>query len=172
MEFKQIKELIRLVNQTELSELKIETENFKISLRSKGYTEAINKGKAASVAIPTASPLIQQAAAPILPSASAITTQAPVQETGTADSGQPSSDNLHIIKSPMIGTFYRSSGPDKPPYAKIGDAISKGDTLCIVEAMKLFNEIESEVDGRIVEVLMDDASPVEYDQPLFRVELA
>jgi len=171
MDFKQIKELIRLVNQTDLSELKIETENFKISLRSKDYTEAINKSKSGgNIAFPSVSPVVH-APVPVVGASPIIST--PKQETaGTSIEAAPKNDKLVTIKSPMIGTFYRSSSPDKPPYVKIGDTISKGDVLCIVEAMKLFNEIESEVNGKIVEILLDDSSPVEYDQDLYRVELA
>lgn len=174
MDFKQIKELIRLVNQTDLSELKIETENFKISLRSKGFTEAMNKGKSvSSVAVPSVSPMVQ---APNLPTPPTVTPTSTEKTTASSSDNtappKPKNDKLHTIKSPMIGTFYRSSAPDKPPFVKIGDTISKGDVLCIVEAMKLFNEIESEVNGKIVEVLLDDSSPVEYDQELFRVELS
>ncbi|MGB1241029.1 MAG: acetyl-CoA carboxylase biotin carboxyl carrier protein [Chitinophagales bacterium] len=170
MDFKQIKELIRLVNQTDLSELKIETENFKISLRSKDYTEALNKSKSgANLAFPSVSPVVH-APTPVVASAPVVS--APNQETGaTSKESTPKNDKLITIKSPMIGTFYRSSSPDKPPYVKIGDTITKGDVLCIVEAMKLFNEIESEVNGKIVEILLDDSSPVEYDQDLYRVEL-
>ncbi len=171
MDFKQIKELIRLVNQTDLSELKIETENFKISLRSKGYTEAVNKGKASvsGVSFPSVQQTVQEPN--VTPQTIAVTTPTKVDSSANDIPAKPKNDKLFTIKSPMIGTFYRSSSPDKPPYIKIGDTISKGDVLCIVEAMKLFNEIESEVNGKVVEVLLDDSSPVEYDQELFRVEL-
>lgn len=173
MDFKQIKELIRLVNQTDLSELKIETENFKINLRSKGYTEAMNKGKSVSgVSFPSVSPVVQSPPAVVPPISSAnLPSETAASSSSKETSEKPKNDKLFTIKSPMIGTFYRSAGPDKPPYVKIGDTISKGDVLCIVEAMKLFNEIESEVNGKVVEVLLDDSSPVEYDQELFRVEL-
>ncbi len=89
-----------------------------------------------------------------------------------ADSASAEDDNKDLVevKSPIVGTFYRSSAPDKPPYAKVGDEVSVGDVVCIVEAMKLFNEIESEVSGKVVKVLVEDATPVEYDQPLFLVD--
>jgi len=172
MDFKQIKELINLVNKTKISELKIQQGDFKINIRSKSFTKAIQSSKdSSSSAIPisVAQP-VQRAVAP-----------APVQQVATAGAGEslpkdkaadsPSAnDNLITIKSPMIGTFYRSSGPDKDPFVKIGDNIDTGSVLCIVEAMKLFNEIEAEVSGKIVKVLVENNSPVEYDQPLFLVE--
>ena len=96
---------------------------------------------------------------------------APVATTPIETSTAPEVDsNLITVKSPMIGTFYRASGPDKDPFASVGDTIGIGDTVCVIEAMKLFNEIEAEVSGKIVKVLVDDASPVEYDQPLFLVD--
>ncbi|MEZ4884688.1 MAG: acetyl-CoA carboxylase biotin carboxyl carrier protein [Chitinophagales bacterium] len=171
MDFKQIKELIRLIDQTDLSELKIETETFKISLRSKAYTEAVNKGKSvSSVSFPSTS----QMPTPVAPLATVVsaTPNQEAKEHAVGTTEKSNNDKLFTIKSPMIGTFYRSSSPDKPPFIKIGDTISKGDVLCIVEAMKLFNEIESEINGKVVEILLDDSSPVEYDQDLFRVELA
>jgi acetyl-CoA carboxylase biotin carboxyl carrier protein len=96
------------------------------------------------------------------PSAPSAPTEAPVSVAN---------DKLHTIKSPMIGTFYRSPSPDKPPFVNVGDEVKPGQTLCIVEAMKLFNEIECEVSGRIVKVLVDESSPIEYDQPMFLIEL-
>ena len=102
-------------------------------------------------------PQVMAAPAPV-DAAATPATPAPVAATGTS------------IKSPMVGTFYRSAGPDKPPFVKPGDKVSKGQVICIIEAMKLFNEIEAEMDGTIVKVLVDDASPVEYDQPLFIIE--
>ena len=106
-----------------------------------------------------AAPAPQMMAAPA-PVAAAATTAAPAAPAAAGTS----------IKSPMVGTFYRSAGPDKPPFVKPGDKVSKGQVICIIEAMKLFNEIEAEMDGTIVKVLVDDASPVEYDQPLFIIE--
>lgn len=170
MDFKQIQELIKLVNKTNVSEVKIEDNGFKITIRSKSYTEAINQ--------PTTVPVVQQPvtmAAPIQSGTPAPPEQ-PVasneakgaKEAAAAQEAVPS--NLIEVKSPMIGTFYRSSAPDKPSFVKVGDSIEQGSVLCIVEAMKLFNEIESEMSGTIVKILVENATPVEYDTPLFLVD--
>ncbi len=170
MDFKQIQELIKLVNKTNVSEVKIEDNGFKITIRSKSYTEAINQPNT----VPT---MVQQpitmAANPIHagpPPEPATLKEAPASDA--AASAPRAESNLIEIKSPMIGTFYRSSTPEKPPFVKVGDSINVGSVLCIVEAMKLFNEIESEVNGTIVKILVENASPVEYDTPLFLVEPA
>ncbi len=169
MTFKEIQELIKLVNKTNLSELKLKDGNFELQIRSKDYI----KNKAGAVETPqiiSMAPPVQQAPAPI-----AATSHQPVGEAlpkVQEEQSETSNKNLIEVKSPIVGTFYRSSSPDKPPFAKVGDTIKTGDVVCIVEAMKLFNEIESEVSGKIVKVLVEDASPVEYDQPLFLVEPA
>lgn len=155
MNNKEIHELIKLVNELGVKEVNVEKKDFKLNIV--GHSDPI-VGSVAPVAI--------QAAAPA-PVAAASTPAAPV--TPAADASAEN-DNLITIKSPMIGTFYRKPSPDKSSYVNIGDTISEGDTLCIVEAMKLFNEIEAEVSGKIVKVLIDDMSPVEFDQPLFLVE--
>ncbi len=158
MNLNEIQDLIKFVSKSGVTEVEIEQKDFKITIKAE-------KAKAeAPVYIQAAAP-IQQVAAPAAQAVSApaaITPAAPVEEIS----------NLITIKSPMIGTFYRSSGPDKDAFASVGQTISKGDAICIIEAMKLFNEIESEISGKIVKVLVDDASPVEYDQPLFLVEPA
>jgi acetyl-CoA carboxylase biotin carboxyl carrier protein len=158
MNLNEIQDLIKFVSKSGVTEVEIEQKDFKITIKAE-------KAKAeAPVYIQAAAP-IQQVAAPAAQAISApaaITPAAPVEEIS----------NLITIKSPMIGTFYRSSGPDKDAFASVGQTISKGDPICIIEAMKLFNEIESEISGKIVRVLVDDASPVEYDQPLFLVEPA
>ena len=139
-----------------MSEVEIEQKDFKIVIKSeskKGHDQPIYVQASAPAALPASAP------API---AAAPVAAAPVNED----------DKYIIVKSPMIGTFYRSAGPDKEPFIQVGQSIGTGDTICIIEAMKLFNEIESEVSGRIVKVLVDDASPVEYDQPLFLVDPA
>jgi acetyl-CoA carboxylase biotin carboxyl carrier protein len=151
MDFKQIQELIRQVSKAGVSEVKIEQGDFKITIKAKG-------GEYVALA-PVAQPVLQQ---PVT-----IPVAAPAPVVAAADNAK-----LVTVKSPMIGTFYRSPGPDKDPFVKVGDNISKGDVLCIIEAMKLFNEIESEYEGKIVKFLADDASPVEYDQPLFLIEKA
>lgn len=166
MDFKQIKELINLVNKTKISELKIEQGDFKINIRSKSFTKAIQSNKNDS---PAAIPInvAQQ-----VPSVAPVAAAPPVEEKAapTAEAASDGTEGLITIKSPMIGTFYRSSGPDKDPFIKVGDSIDNGSVICIIEAMKLFNEIESEMSGKVVKVLVENASPVEYDQPLFLVE--
>jgi acetyl-CoA carboxylase biotin carboxyl carrier protein len=157
MDIKQIQDLIRFVSKSGVSEVSIEQENFKITIKT-------NEGLAPmAVAAPVA---VQHIAAPVAaaPAAAAATPPAAQEPAAIAAS------NYLTIKSPMIGTFYRSAGPDKPLFVNVGDEVKAGSTVCIIEAMKLFNEIESEVSGRIVKVLVDNSSPVEYDQPLFLVE--
>ncbi len=168
MDFKQIKELIKLLNDSNLSEFKLKEENFQISIRTKHYSDAVksgNSGMSPAIAVPM-SPANASAPAPIQPVASPAPSAAP----NDAPKEVVEDANLAVINSPMIGTFYRAPSPDKDPFVKVGDTIQKGTVLCIVEAMKLFNEIESEVSGRIVKVLADDGGPVEYDQPLFQIE--
>jgi acetyl-CoA carboxylase biotin carboxyl carrier protein len=158
MEYKQIQELIKTINKSNISELSIEEGDFKITIKQdftgqpQQYVMA-----AAPVQQVIAAPAPQQTAdaAPVAPKASA---------------AAESNANHITIKSPMIGTFYRSPSPDKPVFVNVGDEIKKGATLCIIEAMKLFNEIECEMNCRIIKVVADDSSPVEYDQPLFIVE--
>ncbi|MBL0359425.1 MAG: acetyl-CoA carboxylase biotin carboxyl carrier protein [Chitinophagaceae bacterium] len=155
MDIKQIQELVKLINKTNIGEITIEEEGTKITIKQKKDPVQHIVANAGSFA-PQAAP------APAAP--------APVAATPAEPAPAPKADNLVTIKSPMIGTFYRQSGPGKPIFANVGDDIAVGKVVCIIEAMKLFNEIESEVSGKIVKVLVDDASPVEYDQPLFLVE--
>ena len=160
MDFKQIQELIKLVNKSNIGELTIEEKGFHITIKQKeeAVQQIITSGSAQM------QPVISQ------PVSSAPSVQsAPAVEKPKATEPAAAS-NLITIKSPMIGTFYRSPTPDKPSFVNIGDEIEPGNVVCIIEAMKLFNEIESEVKGKIVKVLAEDASPVEYDQPLFLVE--
>ncbi len=153
MDIKQIQELVKLINKTNIGEITIEEEGVKITVKQKkDPVQHIIAGTAAPTYTPPPTPATMPAATAAKPVAIA------------------KADNLITIKSPMIGTFYRQSGPDKPVLAAIGDAIMPGKVVCIIEAMKLFNEIESEIKGTIVKVLVEDASPVEYDQPLFLVE--
>jgi acetyl-CoA carboxylase biotin carboxyl carrier protein len=162
MDFKQIQELIRMVNESDLGEVTVEQKDFKITIRSK--EEQITQVMSASMPqMHLPMPQYQQQA----PQA-ALPSSAP--QAASAPAAAPS--NTITIKSPMIGTFYRRASPDKPMLADVGDEVTIGKVVCIIEAMKLFNEIESEVKGRIVKVLVEDASPVEYDQPLFLVEPA
>ena len=159
MDFKQIQELIKMVNKSNIGEVTIELKDFKVTVKQK--EDAVQH-------VVAAAPVM--AAAPAAPAAVAPSPAASTPEKPKA--APAASDNLITVKSPMIGTFYRKSSPDKPNLVDVGSEIAPGSVLCIIEAMKLFNEIESEVKGRIVKVLVDDASPVEYDQPLFLVEPA
>jgi acetyl-CoA carboxylase biotin carboxyl carrier protein len=157
MDFKQIQELIKLVNDSNIGEVSVEQKDFKITIKQK--EEQITQVVAASM--PAYQQLPQQMAPAALPAAS--------QGGGSAPQAAPAGNTI-TIKSPMIGTFYRRPSPDKPNFVEVGDEVSVGKVVCIIEAMKLFNEIESEVKGRIVKILVEDASPVEYDQPLYLVE--
>jgi acetyl-CoA carboxylase biotin carboxyl carrier protein len=161
MDFKQIQELIKMINKSNIGEVSIEEKGFKLTIKQK--EEPVQHLMAAPQAIQSYAPLMSAPAG----------SSAPASGGGAAEKAKAASDttdNLITIKSPMIGTFYRSSTPGKPPFVEVGDDVTPGKVVCIIEAMKLFNEIESEVKGRIVKVLADDASPVEYDQPLFLVD--
>ncbi|MET3113006.1 acetyl-CoA carboxylase biotin carboxyl carrier protein [Pedobacter sp. CG_S7] len=153
MDIKQIQELIKFVSRSGVNEVAIEQKDFKITIKTNQAPTVINT-------IAPATATVLPAAAAALPAAIETKPVDPVDE----------SSKYVTIKSPMIGTFYRSSSPDKPSFLNVGDEFSVGKVICIIEAMKLFNEIESEISGRIVKVLVDNASPVEYDQPLFLVE--
>ncbi|MBL7712885.1 MAG: acetyl-CoA carboxylase biotin carboxyl carrier protein [Chitinophagaceae bacterium] len=163
MEYKQIQELVKMINKSNISELSIKDGEFEITIKQEsGLTGTPVMYAQPAMAAPQAAPVMQApAAAPATASAPAAPAAAPAVNN----------DKLHTIKSPMIGTFYRSPAPDKPAFVNVGDEIKPGMPLCIVEAMKLFNEIESEVSGKVVKVLVDEASPIEYDQPMFIVEL-
>jgi acetyl-CoA carboxylase biotin carboxyl carrier protein len=160
MEYKQIQELIKTINKSNISELSIEEGDFKITIKQEQVAQA---QYIPMPQMPVAMPQPMVAPAP----ATAPAIAAPAAEKPAA---APAGANTSTIKSPMIGTFYRSSSPDKPVFVNVGDEIKPGQVLCIIEAMKLFNEIESDVHGRIVKVMADDSSPVEYDQPLFLIE--
>ncbi len=157
MDFKQIQELVKLVNKSNIGELSIEEKEFKITIKQK-------KEKAETVYAAMPVPQVLPASQPAQAALPATTASKPTEST------PPKTDNLLTIKSPMIGTFYRKAAPDKPAFVEVGDEITVGKVVCIIEAMKLFNEIESEISGRIVKVIAEDASPVEFDQPLFLVE--
>lgn len=172
MTFEEIKALIQLINKSELAEFKFSDGEQKIVIRTAKYSS----GKQQVIHnIAPSSPQIQAPAAitpqPTTPVSgpSADTEKPKAAETAANTEGGATGSYLEI-KSPIVGTFYRSAGPDKPAYAKVGDTVDKGTVVCIVEAMKLFNEIESEVKGKIVKVMVEDASPVEYDQVLFLVD--
>ncbi len=158
MDFKQIQELIRLINKSNIGEISVEEKGFKITIKQK--QDQVQQ-------VISAAPLYT-AAPPAAASTPAAAATAPAAEKPKA--AEPAASNLITIKSPMIGTFYRRPSPDKPLFVEVGDEIAPGKVVCIIEAMKLFNEIEAEVKGKIVKILVDDASPVEYDQPLYLVE--
>ena len=158
MDFKQIQELIKMINKSNIGEVTIEEKGFRLTIKQK---EEAAQQVIAAPSYMQAPPQQMQ-----LP-ASAPQPAAPSKQ---GDTPKQAADNLITIKSPMIGTFYRSPGPGKPHFLEVGDEVTPGKVVCIIEAMKLFNEIESEVKGRVVKILVEDASPVEYDQPLFLVE--
>ncbi len=162
MNFEEIQELIKLVKRSELTDFKLKDKDFEIHISTKKFF----KGQQQTIVTTTATPAVAAVAAPVVAAPVASTSAQTVVEVAV-----PASKNTIEIKSPIVGTFYRSAGPDKPAFAKIGDTIKVGDVVCIIEAMKLFNEIESEVAGTIVKILVEDASPVEYDQPLYLVEV-
>ena len=164
MNIKEIQDLIKFVAKSGVNEVEIEKDDFKIIIKSDD-----KKGKEEKQIIVQAAAPVAQVAAPI---AAAPVAAAPVAApVAAAPAENVEEDSKYItVKSPMIGTFYRSSSPDKPPFVAVGDTIKEGDAICIIEAMKLFNEIEAEVTGKIVKVLVDDSTPVQYDQPLFLVD--
>jgi acetyl-CoA carboxylase biotin carboxyl carrier protein len=160
MDFKQIQELIKLINDSNIGEVTIEQKEFRLTIKQK--EEQVTQVVTGAVQAPVyAQPMAPQQQLPH--SAPSATQEKPKQESAAAS-------NTITIKSPMIGTFYRKAAPDKPNFVEAGDEVSPGKVVCIIEAMKLFNEIESEIKGKIVKILVEDASPVEYDQPLFLVE--
>jgi acetyl-CoA carboxylase biotin carboxyl carrier protein len=161
MDIKQIQDLIRFVSKAGVNEVSIEQVDFKITIKTNQAPTIVN------ATIPAAVPV---AAAPVPAAIAPAVTEAATAAAAAVSASDTS--NYITVKSPMIGTFYRSAGPDKPLFVNVGDEIKPGSVLCIIEAMKLFNEIESEVSGRIVKILVDNSSPVEYDQPLFLVEPA
>jgi len=159
MNFKEIKELIKIVGESSLSEFKVKEKDFELVIKTDKYQKV------------SSTSIVSQAPAMIASPAPAVAAAAPeVKQSVPASEEENSNVGLLEIKSPIVGTFYRSSSPDKDAFVKVGDSVSVGSVVCIVEAMKLFNEIESEVAGKIVKVLLDDSSPVEYDQVLFLVD--
>jgi len=157
MDIKEIQNLIKFVAKSGASEVKLELEDLKITIKTGSQKTETTIVQAAPM---TGMPQMMAAA----PAMEAAAPAAPAAESNDEDS------KYITVKSPIIGTFYRKSSPDKPNFVEIGSTINTGDTVCIIEAMKLFNEIESEVSGKIVKVLVDDATPVEFDQPLFLVD--
>ncbi len=164
MDLKKIQNLIKFVAKSGASEVKLEMDDVKITIKTNSgeVKETTIVQQVPGMAMPQMAPAAQ---APVQQA------PAPTQETAAAPAEEDNS-NYITVKSPIIGTFYRKPSPDKPVFCEVGDSIKDGDVLCVIEAMKLFNEIESEVSGKIVKVLVDDASPVEFDQPLFLVDPA
>ncbi|TXD47736.1 acetyl-CoA carboxylase biotin carboxyl carrier protein [Polaribacter sp. IC073] len=157
MDIKEIQNLIKFVAKSGASEVKLEMEDVKITIKTGSEK--------------TETTIVQAAPMQGMPQMGAPMAAAPVAEQPAAAVSTESEDAKFItIKSPIIGTFYRKPSPDKPNFAEVGTEVNIGDTVCVIEAMKLFNEIESEVSGKIVKVLVDDSSPVEFDQPLFLVD--
>ena len=164
MDLKEIQNLIKFVAKSGASEVKLETGDVKITIRTgsdEKETTVVQQVPMGGQVQPQM-PVQQQAPAPSAPQETA----APKEETKSTED----TSKYVTVKSPIIGTFYRKPSPDKPVFVEVGDTIKEGDVLCVIEAMKLFNEIESEVSGKIVKVLVDDSSPVEFDQPLFLVD--
>lgn len=157
----EIKDLIDFIDKSNLDEVNIETENFKISARKNATKTIVEQ----VVSMPAVAP-VAVAAAPVAAPVAAPAPSAPVTPAA------PAGKKLVEIKSPMIGTLYRSPSPDKPFFVNVGDEVKVGQTVCIIEAMKLFNEIESDVNGKVVQIMVENASPVEFDQVLFLVEPA
>ncbi len=167
MDLKEIQELIKFVAKSGATEVELEVDNIKISIKS----PAVKRGKVIEEPTQIIQQIpVQQGMAPIVTEVIQPAAQSPNAELSKETPNKDDEDHLIVIKSPMIGTFYRKPAPDKDTFVNIGDIIKPGDVTCVVEAMKLFNEIESEVSGKIVKVLVEDSSPVEYDQPLFLVD--
>lgn len=185
MTFKELQELLKLINKSNLTEFKMKDGEFELSIRTNKHQK--QKGKPESAVhqpvgnVPQTAPIIQmppvqQPYSPPAPQPPSTPQPAkpapePTQESAQGDSAPKEDVSQYLeVRSPIVGTFYRSSSPEKPPYVKVGDTIEVGQVVCIVEAMKLFNEIESEIAGKVVKVVVEDAQPVEYDQVLFLIE--
>ena len=171
MDSKEIQELLKLVNRLELAEFKFREGELAFSVKTKFYSKSRAGGESMPAYVPVA-PM-----PPVAPAVPVSSTTAETKSTAESDTdnagGTPSGaakENLVEIRSPIVGTFYRSASPEKGPYVKPGDKVEVGTVVCIVEAMKLFNEIESEVSGKVVKIVVEDASPVEYDQLLFLID--
>jgi len=167
MDNKEIHELIKLISKTNLAEFKVKQGDFELTIR----TDTYSRGRTEAVYPVYSQPLTQSTPSPA-PVAAPQVSAPSAQDTPVEGSPAAAASNLLAIKSPMVGTFYRSSSPDKAAFIQVGDHVKSGDVVCIIEAMKLFNEIESEVSGKVVKFMVDDATPVEYDQVLFLVDPA
>jgi acetyl-CoA carboxylase biotin carboxyl carrier protein len=168
MNLKEIQDLLKQINKLELAEFKMKTEDLELSVRTKHYEKNRTTQQIISAPAAPAAP-VPAPTAPAAPAAPPAANSTPaIPETKEASAADES--KYLEVRSPIVGTFYRSPSPDKPPFFKVGDTVTQGDVVCIVEAMKLFNEIESEVSGKVVKVMVEDAQPVEYDQVLFLVD--
>lgn len=172
MDSKEIQELLKLVNRLELAEFKYKEGELEFSVKTKFYSRSRSGGESMPSYVPIApiaplTPVVSVSSAPSAESKSS--TESDTDNSGGSSSGA-AKENLVEIRSPIVGTFYRSASPEKGPYIKPGDKVEVGTVVCIVEAMKLFNEIESEVSGKLVKIMVEDASPVEYDQLLFLID--
>jgi acetyl-CoA carboxylase biotin carboxyl carrier protein len=166
MSIKEIEELIRFVSRFNISEVDLETKDIKLVIKT-----GKNQNTESVVAAPVAPIIIPATAIPASHNTVKQATEESAAPAVVAKTETKTDESRYVtIKSPMIGTFYRSSGPDKPPFINVNDAIEKGKVICIIEAMKLFNEIEAEISGTLIKVLVNDASPVEYEQPLFLID--
>lgn len=162
MKINEIQNLIRFVAKSGISEMELELKDFKITIKNPSASQEIRVVESPVFYTPEQHTPVNQTPVPVT-----------LQEFVIAEKKNENSTNdakYITVKSPMIGTFYRTAGPDKPPFVNVGDEVKKGQNLCIIEAMKLFNEIESEVSGKVIKILMDDSSPVEYDTPLFLID--
>lgn len=167
MDQKDIQDLIKLINKSDISEFRLKEKDFSLVIRSNDYVK--NSGTTIVSAAPQMAAAPAAAPAPV----AAAPVATPAAPAAAKESAPAEDDSKYItFKSPIVGTFYRKPSPDKPVFAKVDDKVSPGSVLCVIEAMKLFNEIECEVSGTIVKVLVDDATPVEYDQPLFLIDPA
>lgn len=167
MNFKEVQELIKLVNKSSLTEFKMKDGDFEITIRTKKYGKGAKSNTVFQAAPPAMIPMPSpaQSMMPIAPAS-----PVPAPPAATTKEAPAETKNYLEVRSPIVGTFYKSASPDKPAYVKVGDSVDVGQVVCIVEAMKLFNEIESEVSGKIAKIMIEDAQPVEYDQVLFLVE--
>ncbi len=169
MDAQYLYDLIKMVGETDLAEVHLESGDFKLKIVKRFAAPEMVVSAPPAMMPPVVVPpnfVSAPAAPPPLP------VQTPAAPAAPAPSAPASSGNIVTVKSPMIGTFYRAPGPDKPPFVNVGDVVRVGSVLCIIEAMKLFNEIESDVEGRVVRILVDNAKPVEYEQPLFEIDTA
>ncbi len=171
MNLKEIQELIKLISKSNLTEFKYRKGDVQLTVRTKKFA----KNQQVMGSAPASIVHVPQQAQPVAPAPAPVAASTPPAQTSEAKGGDEkggATNEAHLveIKSPIVGTFYRSSSPEKPPFLKVGDRVEVGQVVCIVEAMKLFNEIESEVSGEIIKVIPEDASPVEYDQVLFLVD--